>query len=112
MVRGGVPVEGSRLLAGCAERYVLAIDLGTSGAKVAVATSHGRILSHDFEPTGLCLLPGGGAEQDPAEKGGMAPVYGTAARIPVRGAVGDLLERYLDSSVSYTHLRAHETDSY
>ena len=54
-------------MAGCAERYVLAIDLGTSGAKVAVATSHGRILSHDFEPTGLCLLPGGGAEQDPED---------------------------------------------
>src|SRR5660398_268925 len=35
--------------------------------------------------------------ESPAEKGGMAPVYGTAARIPVRGAVGDLLERYLDS---------------
>lgn len=54
-------------MAGCAERCVLAIDLGTSGAKVAVATSHGRILSHDFEPTGLCLLPGGGAEQDPED---------------------------------------------
>lgn len=35
--------------------------------------------------------------ENPTEKGGMAPVYGTAARIPVRGAVGDLLERYLDS---------------
>jgi sphinganine-1-phosphate aldolase len=32
----------------------------------------------------------------PAEKGGMAPVYGLASRMPVRGVVGDLLERYMD----------------
>lgn len=32
----------------------------------------------------------------PEEKGGMAPVYGMAATMPVRGAVGDMLERYLD----------------
>ncbi len=29
-------------------------------------------------------------------KGGMAPIYGLAASIPFRGAVGDLLKRYLD----------------
>jgi sphinganine-1-phosphate aldolase len=32
----------------------------------------------------------------PEEKGGMAPVYGMAATMPVRGAVADMLERYLD----------------
>jgi glutamate/tyrosine decarboxylase-like PLP-dependent enzyme len=32
----------------------------------------------------------------PDEKGGMAPVYGMAATMPVRGAVTDMLERYLD----------------
>jgi glutamate/tyrosine decarboxylase-like PLP-dependent enzyme len=32
----------------------------------------------------------------PDEEGGMAPVYGLAANIPVRGAVGDLLSAYLD----------------
>jgi glutamate/tyrosine decarboxylase-like PLP-dependent enzyme len=32
----------------------------------------------------------------PEEKGGMAPVYGMAATMPVRGAVSDMLERYLD----------------
>jgi hypothetical protein len=26
----------------------------------------------------------------------MAPVYGMAARIPLRGFVGEMLERYLD----------------
>jgi xylulokinase len=47
-------------------RYVLAVDLGTSGAKVAlVATDDGSVAGHATEPTTLRLLPGGGAEQDP-----------------------------------------------
>jgi glutamate/tyrosine decarboxylase-like PLP-dependent enzyme len=32
----------------------------------------------------------------PAEKGGLAPVYGMGATIPVRSMVGDLLKRYMD----------------
>ena len=32
----------------------------------------------------------------PDEKGGMAPVYGMAATIPLRGMVSDLLKRYID----------------
>lgn len=32
----------------------------------------------------------------PPQKGGMAPVYGLAASLPVRGAVADILSRYLD----------------
>jgi hypothetical protein len=32
----------------------------------------------------------------PDEKGGMAPVYGMAATLPMRSVVGDLLNRYLD----------------
>ena len=35
-------------------------------------------------------------KQNPDEKGSMAPVYGMAAKLPVRGIVGDLLERYMD----------------
>ncbi|MBI1784955.1 aspartate aminotransferase family protein, partial [Candidatus Sumerlaeota bacterium] len=33
---------------------------------------------------------------NPSEKGGMAPVYGMAATLPVRGVVSDMLKRYLD----------------
>lgn len=33
---------------------------------------------------------------NPKEDGGMAPVYGMAATIPVRGLVSDLLEKYMD----------------
>jgi glutamate/tyrosine decarboxylase-like PLP-dependent enzyme len=32
----------------------------------------------------------------PEERGGMAPVYGMAATLPLRGAVGDMLKRYID----------------
>ena len=33
---------------------------------------------------------------NPSDKGGMAPVYGMAASMPVRGLVADMLERYMD----------------
>jgi xylulokinase len=48
-------------------RCVLALDLGTSGAKAAVFAEGGAVLASAFQPTSLSLLPGGGAEQDPAE---------------------------------------------
>jgi xylulokinase len=44
---------------------VLAIDLGTSGPKVALCTLQGEVVGWEREPTQLTLLPGGGAEQDP-----------------------------------------------
>ncbi len=46
---------------------VLTIDLGTSGPKVALVSVQGAIAAWEAEPTTLHLLPGGGAEQDPAE---------------------------------------------
>jgi len=49
------------------ERCILAIDLGTSGAKVGVISTHGRIFEHAFEGVGTKILPDGGAEQDPDE---------------------------------------------
>ena len=60
------------------EAQVLTLDLGTSGAKAAVFAASGRVLSTAFQPVALRLLPGGGAEQDPAEWWG---ALGTAARI-------------------------------
>jgi xylulokinase len=47
--------------------YVLAVDLGTGGPKVAVVSASGRIVAHATEPVALHLLEGGGAEQDPLE---------------------------------------------
>jgi xylulokinase len=50
-----------------ASAQVLALDLGTSGAKAAVFTRTGRAVGLAFRATKLRLLPGGGAEQDPAD---------------------------------------------
>ncbi|MEM7155398.1 MAG: FGGY-family carbohydrate kinase [Myxococcota bacterium] len=46
---------------------ILAIDLGTSGPKVALVTATGQVLGGETAPTTLHLSDGGGAEQDPEE---------------------------------------------
>jgi len=46
-------------------QYVLAIDLGTSGPKVALARFTGEIMDAAVGYTPVILLPGNGAEQDP-----------------------------------------------
>ncbi|MCF6237602.1 MAG: FGGY-family carbohydrate kinase [Candidatus Marinimicrobia bacterium] len=48
-------------------KYIYTIDLGTGGPKVALISTHGKVLAHEFEATSLDLLPLGGAEQDPGE---------------------------------------------
>ncbi|MFC1896029.1 FGGY-family carbohydrate kinase [Thermodesulfobacteriota bacterium] len=63
-------------------RYVLALDLGTSGPKAALVSSGGTVLHSTFERTPLLLLPSGGAEQDPNH-------WWEA----IRKAVGTLLQR-------------------
>ena len=45
----------------------LAVDLGTSGPKVALVTVTGQVLACEIEKTPVILLPGGGAEQDPRD---------------------------------------------
>lgn len=47
------------------DKCVLAIDLGTSSAKVALVTVHGRVLGWESESLPLHILPDGGAEQNP-----------------------------------------------
>ena len=51
------------------DTFVLAVDLGTGGPKVAVLSSSGRIVAHAFRPVGLDLTEDGGAEQSPATGG-------------------------------------------
>ncbi len=48
-------------------KLILAIDLGTSGPKVALVSADGEIVASDFEETSTTFLPGGGAEQRPEE---------------------------------------------
>jgi xylulokinase len=47
--------------------HILAIDLGTTGLKVAVVAADGTVLGTGGERHTLRLLPDGGAEQDPEE---------------------------------------------
>src|SRR5271157_4507489 len=49
------------------EKYILAIDHGTSGAKTAIVSTKGKIMDWVFEEVPLYLGEGGKAEQDPAE---------------------------------------------
>lgn len=50
-----------------ANKYILAIDLGTSGAKVGLFSTYGEAVGWETEPVPLYLLPNGGAEQDADE---------------------------------------------
>lgn len=46
---------------------ILAVDLGTSGVKVALITIQGRVLGWEAQPVTLHVTPDGGAEQSPDE---------------------------------------------
>ncbi len=52
---------------GTTNKYILAIDLGTSGPKVALVATTGDVKAWTFEETPITLLPNGGAEQNPAD---------------------------------------------
>ncbi len=49
------------------EKYILAIDLGTSGPKSALVSTKGEVIDSAFVENDLNLLSDGGAEQDPEE---------------------------------------------
>lgn len=49
------------------EKLILAVDLGTSGMKVALITISGTVLGWEVEPIQLLITPDGGAEQSPDE---------------------------------------------
>ncbi len=48
-------------------KYILAIDLGTSGPKVALVTTRGKIVADTYAKVTTHFIPGGGVEQDPDE---------------------------------------------
>ena len=59
-----LPLPGDRVHPQC-DKHILAIDLGTSGPKVALVSTDGEIVASEFEETPLLLLADGGAEQRP-----------------------------------------------
>lgn len=65
------------------EPLILAIDLGTSGPKVALCTATGRVLGGQTAPTRLYLSDGGGAEQDPEDW--WQAILSATARLHERG---------------------------
>ena len=67
------------------DKYILAIDLGTSGSKTALVTTRGRVVDFTFQAVPLHLLPGGGAEQDPADW--WAAIMATSKELLGRGLV-------------------------
>ncbi|MDQ1361733.1 MAG: xylulokinase, partial [Acidimicrobiaceae bacterium] len=79
-------------LRGVDEDYVLAIDLGTGGPKVALVSTSGTVVAHAHHPVPLHLLPGGGAEQDPADWWSAIVIAARAALdeggIPVERLIG------------------------
>jgi xylulokinase len=49
------------------DKYILAIDLGTSGPKVALVSISGEVVASESEETPLLFGPNGAAEQRPAD---------------------------------------------
>ena len=49
------------------DKFILAIDLGTSGSKTALVSIHGEVVDFEFQEVPLILLPHGGAEQNPGD---------------------------------------------
>jgi xylulokinase len=64
---------------------ILAVDLGTSGVKVALITIHGRLLGWEAQPLELLITPDGGAEQSPDEW--WQAFLSSARRLLARGLV-------------------------
>src|SRR5688500_4959686 len=60
---------------------VLAVDLGTSGMKVALVTTQGRVLGWESQGITLQLTPDGGAEQSPTNGGEHSSTYRSACSV-------------------------------
>ncbi len=61
------------------DKYVLAVDLGTSGPKTALISVYGDVVDSEFQDTPVLLFPDGGAEQDP--QGWWDAIVATAKRV-------------------------------
>ena len=84
------------------ERYVLAVDHGTSGVKTSLISVHGHVVATDFEKTPIHFLPGGGAEQDPQDW--WNALIATSKRLVNRGVVSarDIVAVCVSSTFSST----------
>jgi len=71
--------------------HALAVDLGTSGPKVALVALDGTVTDRESDRTRLILGPGGAAEQDPDDW--WDTIGGAVRRLTARGTVpvGDIV---------------------
>lgn len=67
------------------KKYILAVDLGTSGPKTALISVYGDVVDSEFQDTPIILLPGGGAEQDP--EGWWNAIMSTSQKVLKKGLV-------------------------
>jgi xylulokinase len=67
------------------EKYILAIDLGTSGPKSALISTRGEVIDYEFKNVDLLILPDGGAEQVPDQW--WQAILDTARRVLEKGWV-------------------------
>src|SRR5664279_3922624 len=98
------------------QRWYLAIDLGTGGTKVGAVGEDGRVLGAAFSSVDTDLTADGGAEQDTGQwwTGMVGSVREVVAALDDPGGCAGIgiTGQWGSTAVSYTHLRAHETDSY
>jgi len=69
------------------EKYILAIDMGTSGPKVALFSTQGELIGSEFQETKVMLFPDGGAEQAPDDWWGAIQTAGK--RLLAKGLVSN-----------------------
>jgi xylulokinase len=67
------------------EKFILSIDLGTSGSKTALVSTHGQVVDFEFQEVPLVLLPNGGAEQKPGDW--WTAIMATSKRLLGKGLV-------------------------
>lgn len=67
------------------QKYILSIDLGTSGSKTAIVSVYGEVVDFDFKSVPLLLSPNGGAEQNPHDW--WQAIMTTSRRLLHRGSV-------------------------
>jgi len=67
------------------DKYVLAIDHGTSGLKTSIISMYGEVVAFEFEKTPIHFFSGGGAEQDPQDW--WNALVTTSKRVVMRGMV-------------------------
>ena len=68
-----------------AEKFILSIDLGTSGSKTALVSTHGKVVDFEFQEVPLALMPDGGAEQKPGDW--WAAIMATSKRLLGKGLI-------------------------